>query len=153
MNTQKSVFNKISKIEREVESKEVELSEVELANQVKVEFALIDELEKAVDALNENSRAVNDWIKDYDNKVVTALRSAGSQIQTYIKQKPTSITTSFAEGIVNNAIKQGRELGVDMKNNASVKRLQFAINSLKEANKSLDKVEALAEKQLKKLRR
>jgi hypothetical protein len=149
MNTQKSVFKKIAKIN---EPNEVEHSEVELSNQIKVEFALIDELEKAVDSLNENSKAVNDWIKDYDNKVITALRSAGSQIQTYIKQKPTSITTSFAEGIVDNAIKQGRELGVDMKNNASVKRLEFAINSLKEANKGLDKVEALAERQLKKLR-
>ena len=39
MNTQKSVFNKISKIEREVESKEVELSEVQ-----KVELA--GEIEK-----------------------------------------------------------------------------------------------------------
>ena len=143
MNTQKSVFNKISKIA----SQEVELSEVE-----RVEFALIDDLEKAVDNLNENSKAVNDWIKDYNNKVIPALRGAGVQIETYIKQKPTSITTSFAEGIVDSAIKQGKELGVDMKNNASVKRLQFAINSLKEANKELDKTQTLAERQLKKVR-
>ena len=39
MNTQKSVFNKISKIEREVESKEVELSKVQ-----KVELGAIDDL-------------------------------------------------------------------------------------------------------------
>lgn len=43
MNTQKSVFNKISKIEREVESKEVELSEVQ-----KVEFALVDDAKRLV---------------------------------------------------------------------------------------------------------
>ena len=49
MNTQKSVFNKISKIEKQVESQEVELSEVQ-----KVEFALINEIEKNVEILQDN---------------------------------------------------------------------------------------------------
>ena len=46
MNTQKSVFNKISKIEREVESKEVELSEQ------KVELSLDAEIKRAENIVN-----------------------------------------------------------------------------------------------------
>ena len=153
MNTQKSVFNKISKIQpQEVESKEVELSEVELANQVKVELALVDELEKAVDAIQADSNKANKWARDYDVKVGNALKSARTQIQAYIKQKPLVGTGKFAEGLIDNAIRQGKELGVDMSKNMSVRRLQNAIQSLEEASKNIDRIQSDAEDAVKKLR-
>jgi hypothetical protein len=141
MNTLKSVFNKVSKIEK------VELSDVE-----KIELSIVDDLEKAVNTLQDEARKANDWVKDYDTKVNLALRNAANSIQNYVKQKPLVGTGAFAEGIIDSAIRQGRELGVDMRNNPMVKRLQFAIGALKEALRNLDKTELQAEQQVKKLR-
>ena len=145
MNTQKSVFKKLSAIER-VEDK-VQLSELQ-----KVEFALVDELEKAVDAIQDDSNKANKWAKDYDVKVGNALKSARTQIEAYIKQKPLVGTGKFAEGLIDNAIRQGKELGVDMSKNMSVKRLQNSLQSLESATKLIDKVESDAQEQAKKLR-
>lgn len=146
MNTQKSVFNKISKIEKQVESQEVELSEIQ-----KVEFALINEIEKNVEILQDNVNAGNKWIKGYDTEVLAALRVARAKIQGYLKEKPISISTSFAEADIDNIIRQGKEIGVDMTKNMSVKRLQNAMKSLDNVNKSLDRFENFAKDQLKKL--
>lgn len=145
MNTQKSVFKKLSAIEK-VEDK-VELSELQ-----KVEFALVDELEKAVDAIQDDSNKANKWAKDYDVKVGNALKSARTQIEAYIKKKPLVGTGKFAEGLIDNAIRQGKELGVDMSKNMSVKRLQNSLQSLESATKLIDKIESDAQEQAKKLR-
>ena len=145
MNTQKSVFKKLSQVEK-VEDK-VELSEVQ-----KVELALIDDIQEITEQVQDNALAAKEWVKSYDAKVLSALRSAIVQISAHLKQKPISITTSVAENVVRNAISQGKDLGVDMKNNPWVKRLENSISDLKEANKLLDKTEALAEIQIKKLR-
>jgi hypothetical protein len=145
MNTQKSVFNKISKIEK-VEDK-VELSELQ-----RIEFALVDELEKAVDAIQDDSNKANKWAKDYDVIVGNALKAARASIQGYIKKKPLVGTGKFAEGLIDNAIRQGKELGVDMSKNMSVKRLQNSLQSLESATKLIDKIESDAQEQAKKLR-
>lgn len=62
MNTQKSVFNKISKIEREVESKEVELSEVQ-----KVELGSIDNARKIVSSITEEEKEFVKIAKEIDS--------------------------------------------------------------------------------------
>ena len=108
--------------------------------------------EKAVDAIQADSNKANKWAKDYDVKVGNALKSARTQIQAYLKQKPLVGTGKFAEGLIDNAIRQGKELGVDMSKNMSVRRLQNAIQSLEEASKNIDKIQSDAEDAVKKLR-
>ena len=95
MNTQKSVFNKISKIEREVESKEVELSEVQ-----KVELFLID------DAIVFN--------KEYD-RLFSLFEKEGAELGTILgnaerKRRILESLVDKTKGLSKQALKVIQEL-------------------------------------------
>lgn len=86
MNTQKSVFKKISKIEREVESKEVELSEVQ-----KVELAAVDDLKE----IYQESQRIMGLQED--------ATKWGRKVESELKQFKKVV--SDAEGIARGAVR------------------------------------------------
>ena len=114
MNTQKSVFNKISKIEREVESKEVELSEVQ-----KVELSLISDIDRALD------RA----IKSEQN--LTKLAQSLS-----LDANTAALDYQIAINLGKNALEKAKELGAD----DLVRVIQGRISEAEVGKKEMDSI-------------
>lgn len=87
MNTQKSVFNKISKIEREVESKEVELSEVQ-----KVELGITQDIQSDIDSVKSSLNSVRRVIIDAEimlsknAKVIQTIKKAIDRVESTAKE-------------------------------------------------------------------
>lgn len=130
MNTQKSVFNKISKIEREVESKEVELSEVEkieLASEAKAK-ELTKDFQRAESGMKEKKRILEGIVQEFeaiDKLRARARKEFDEAIEfsnLYLRGKDRY------NSIAGDIIKKANELGVDANN----------IPSLNELNKAWD---------------
>lgn len=108
MNTQKSVFNKISKIQPQ----EVELSEVE-----KVELALIDDVNKKANSVVEDFRALSKAIKDI-NQRKREVRSIVRDLESFAAQSYSLIDASLRNASdLSNLIKkleaEAKNLGID----------------------------------------
>ena len=114
MNTQKSVFNKISKIQPQ----EVELSEVELSEQQRIELALVDDAAKALqDFVQLRKRAADDIDNAfvYLRRLQTEARNAvgeSAKVANYARE------LREAEGKVEQKMDKlrsmVRELGIDI---------------------------------------
>lgn len=132
MNTQKSVFNKISKIEREVESKEVELSEVqkvELGNMTAIKGALMilkgfDD--KATRVVEKFEAKFKDYFNEYDN--VLKIRN---EIYNYVEREAKGISRTFE----SNA----KEVGISADSIPEYKELQKWINEGEELYRAIDR--------------
>ena len=108
MNTQKSVFNKISKIQPQ----EVELSEVQ-----KVELALIDDVNKKANSVVEDFRALSKAIKDI-NQRKREVRSIVRDLEAFAAQSSSLIDASLRNASdLSNLIKkleaEAKNLGID----------------------------------------
>lgn len=113
MNTQKSVFNKISKIEREVESKEVELSEVQ-----KVELSLITDLK----SLLNKARSSEDNLAKMARTIENEARQAMNAYAQVVKEGKDAIQKAKelgANDIVGMLEKMVREAEISEKEMSS----------------------------------
>ena len=109
MNTQKSVFNKISKIQPQ----EVELSEVQ-----RVEFALVDDIKARVKQIISNQKIAEEVVQAANN-VNTAIRKVVDDAKYYNKYK--TIVFSNLRADANELFKEvqklesdAKELGIDL---------------------------------------
>lgn len=108
MNTQKSVFNKISKIAPQ---------EVELSQQEKVELALIDDVNKKANSVVEDFRALSKAIKDI-NQRKREVRSIVRDLEAFAAQSSSLIDASLRNASdLSNLIKkleaEAKNLGID----------------------------------------
>ena len=121
MNTQKSVFNKISKIEREVESKEVELSEVE-----KIELGLVDDIKEHIKYL----KNIFDNIEKEGDALGTALADAIRQrrnVEDFVQRAASY--KKVADKTIENFKKAAKDLGIDA-NSSEIRQLESAIDEI-----------------------
>ena len=121
MNTQKSVFNKISKIEREVESKEVELSEVQ-----KVELGLVDDIKEHIKYL----KNIFDNIEKEGDALGTALADAIRQrrnVEDFVQRAASY--KKVADKTIENFKKAAKDLGIDA-NSSEIRQLESAIDEI-----------------------
>ena len=109
MNTQKSVFNKISKIKPQ----EVELSEVQ-----RVEFALVDDIKARVKQIISNQEIAEEVVKAANN-VNNAIRKVVDDAKYYNKYK--TIVFGNLRADANQLFKEvqklesdAKELGIDL---------------------------------------
>ena len=119
MNTQKSIFKKLSKIKK-VEDK-VELSEVQ-----KVELALVDDIKEHINFL----KNIFDNIEKEGNALGTALADAIRQrrnVEDYV-QRAVSYK-KVADKTIENFKKAAKDLGIDA-NSSEIRQLESAIDEV-----------------------
>lgn len=118
MNTQKSVFNKISKIEK-LEDK-VELSEE------RVELALVDDIKEHINYL----KNIFDNIEKEGDALGTALADAIRQrrnVEDFVQRAASY--KKVADKTIENFKKAAKDLGIDA-NSSEIRQLESAIDEI-----------------------
>lgn len=141
MKTQKSVIKKILEIEN-----------LQKLSSQKVELATIKDIQKWLGVLEKDLKAARAYKSDYSMKITQAKKEAINSIEQWIKADPVISVGNVPEGHIKDVIATGKELGVDMKKNPDVQRLQARIDDVKQMNIDIQKMKRDAETEIKKLR-
>jgi chromosome segregation ATPase len=131
MNTQKSVFNKISKIEREVESKEVELSEVQKVELARKPQSLLSELRKLDSKMQSQESKMSKIYQNY--------KSAQKEFVSFMDDAVSQTDDILSD--IGRIMDAAQELGVtDFKSIDGLEEandLQFKLNRIAQDAKKL----------------
>ena len=143
MNTQKNVNQRLSKLyTKQAESKQ------ELSSE-KVELATIAQVNKAAKAFDKVF--IFDKAKAKYNSIIKQKAQIAKELNQFAKDFETVAAPNNLMIMINDVIRQGKELGVDMTKNADVKYAMMQWDAYKDTQKELGKLSAEAIQEAKKL--